>query len=87
MSRRKMVVIIVILATLLMPLAVQAETLGAVTGGGHGNGPGCHMPESNADALEILSNYYPGYWWDHTNLTVAVQAHPNATQPLQHQPA
>ncbi len=20
---------------------------------------------------------YPGYWWDHTNLTVAVQAHPN----------
>ena len=20
---------------------------------------------------------YPGYWWDHTDLTVAVQAHPN----------
>jgi predicted Zn-dependent protease len=36
------------------------------------------LPESNADALEILSNYYPGYWWDHTNLTIAVQAHPKA---------
>jgi len=36
------------------------------------------LPNSNADALEILSNYYPGYWWDHTDLTIAVQAHPNA---------
>lgn len=25
---------------------------------------------------------YPGYWWDHTNLTVAVQAHPNADPAL-----
>ena len=23
---------------------------------------------------------YPGYWWDHTDLTVAVQAHPNVDQ-------
>jgi hypothetical protein len=23
---------------------------------------------------------YPGYWWDHTDLTVAVQAHPNADE-------
>lgn len=38
----------------------------------------CNLPESNAEALEILSNYYPGYWWDHTHLTIAVQAHPNA---------
>jgi len=38
----------------------------------------CKLPKSNADALVILSNYYPGYWWDHTHLTVAVQAHPNA---------
>jgi hypothetical protein len=28
-------------------------------------------------SLEILSNYYPGYWWDHTDLTIAVQAAPN----------
>lgn len=40
----------------------------------------CTLPESNADALVILSNYYPGYWWDHTNLTIAVQAHPKATE-------
>ena len=39
----------------------------------------CNLPESNAEALVILSNYYPGYWWDHTNLTIAVQAHPSAT--------
>lgn len=37
------------------------------------------LPNSDADSLEILSNYYPGYWWDHTDLTIAVQAHPNAT--------
>ena len=40
---------------------------------------GCSLPESNAEGLEILNNYYPGYWWDHTDLTVAVQAHPSAT--------
>jgi hypothetical protein len=55
---------------LMLPLSAQA-------------GPGgrtCNLPESNAESLEILSNYYPGYWWDHTNLTVAVQAHPKATE-------
>jgi hypothetical protein len=36
----------------------------------------CNLPESNAEALEILSNYYPGYWWDHTDLTISVQAQP-----------
>jgi hypothetical protein len=41
--------------------------------------PTCRLPESDAEALEILSNYYPGYWWDHTDLTIAVQAHPKAT--------
>jgi hypothetical protein len=40
----------------------------------------CNLPESNAEALVILSNYYPGYWWDHTNLTISVQAHPSATE-------
>src|SRR5688572_6753546 len=38
----------------------------------------CGLPESNAEALVILNNYYPGYWWDHTDLTIAVQAHPRA---------
>ena len=40
----------------------------------------CNLKQSDAEALVILSNYYPGYWWDHTHLTVAVQAHPSATR-------
>ena len=42
--------------------------------------PSCKLPESNAEALVILSNFYPGYWWDHTDLTIAVQPHPKATE-------
>jgi hypothetical protein len=60
------------LMSLLIPFSVQAKSSG-------GNRPACRLPESNSEALEILSNYYPGYWWDHTDLTVAVQAHPSAT--------
>lgn len=41
--------------------------------------PTCSLPESDAEALVILANYYPGYWWDHTDLTIAVQPHPKAT--------
>ena len=42
--------------------------------------PTCGLPESDADALVILNNYYPTrYWWDHTDLTIAVQPHPRAT--------
>jgi hypothetical protein len=40
------------------------------------SGPTCNLPQSDAEALVILSNYYPGYWWDHTDLTIAVQAQP-----------
>jgi hypothetical protein len=74
MSLRKaaLVVAITALAALLSPLSAQAAPKG-------GSGTTCRLPESNAEALEILSNYYPGYWWDHTDLTVAVQAHPSAT--------
>ena len=39
----------------------------------------CQLPESNAEGLELLSTYYQGYWWDHTDLTIAVQAHPKAS--------
>src|SRR5688500_1554941 len=56
-----------------MPFPVQAETLGAPPRAS------CNLPESNAEALEILGNASQGYWWDHTQLTVAVQAHPSAT--------
>jgi hypothetical protein len=40
--------------------------------------PTCDFPESNAEGLELLSTYYQGYWWDHTDLTIAVKAPPSA---------
>ena len=65
-------------------LAISATALAAPTKGGpnvaNSTGVQCTLPDSNADALEILSNYYPGYWWDHTDLTVAVQAHPKVDE-------
>ncbi len=67
-------VVIVVLISLLTPMSAQAGSQEAPAR----NLVSCTLPESNADALEILSNYYPGYWWDHTNLTIAVQAHPKA---------
>ena len=67
-------------------LALPLMTAAAAPGNGRGGSsnssrataPSCDLPESNADALVILNNFYPGYWWDHTDLTVAVQAHPKA---------
>jgi hypothetical protein len=56
-----------------MPFSAQARSKIQSTG------VSCSLPVSNAEALVLLSNYYPGYWWDHTKLTVAVQAHPSAT--------
>jgi hypothetical protein len=41
--------------------------------------PGEYGAGDPAEALVILSNYYPGYWWDHTELSIAVHAHPSAT--------
>ena len=70
MQTKRLIVFIVLLA-LLIPASVQAKSPESHS---------CSLPESNSEALEILSNYYPGYWWDHTNLTIAVQAHPSATQ-------
>ncbi len=73
----KGLVALAVCAVLLAPVsALAAKKEQAVAG----DGVTCNLPESNAVALEILSNYYPGYWWDHTNLTIAVQAHPSATE-------
>lgn len=76
--RIRRIFMLVVMLALLVPLPAQAAN--------HEGGapirfryPRCHLPESNAEALVILNNYYPGYWWDHTDLTVAVQAHPNAS--------
>ena len=44
-------------------------------------GADCTLPESDAEALEILNYFYPNkYVWDDTRLTVAVQAAPNVSQ-------
>jgi predicted Zn-dependent protease len=40
--------------------------------------PTCNLPESDAEALVILNQFYPNrYYWDHTDLTIAIQAAPN----------
>src|SRR5918994_5471595 len=73
LRRAVLIVAITALAALLSPLSAQAAPKG-------GSGPTCNLPESDAEALVILSNYYPGYWWDHTDLTVYVQAQPGISQ-------
>jgi hypothetical protein len=79
MRIQKSLVTLIVLVMLLTPLSAQAGPRGP-SGGGRSNGVSCKLPESNAEALVILNNYYPGYWWDHTDITVAVQAHPRATE-------
>ncbi len=39
---------------------------------------GC--PDNPPESLAVLSAFYPGYWWDHTAITVAVQAHPKVDE-------
>src|SRR5687768_2852587 len=71
-------VITLILAVLLVPMSAQAKSIG--TSVQSVAGVTCNLPESDAEALVILSNYYPNrYWWDHTDLTIAVQAHPSTS--------
>jgi hypothetical protein len=83
MRLKRTPIIVFILAALVLsalsaPTSAQAKPRGPSTGS-NASAITCKLPESNAEGLEILSNYYPGYWWDHTDLTVAVQAHPNAS--------
>lgn len=80
MHMKRTSIIAVVLAALLLsvfaaPMPAQAKP--PAPGRGNDSPVSCTLPESNAESLEILSNYYPGYWWDHTNLTIAVQAAPN----------
>jgi hypothetical protein len=77
MRIQRIFITIFILAALLVPMSVQAKSIEASPRAVEG--VTCQLPESNAEALVILSNYYPGYWWDHTDLTIAIQAHPNTT--------
>ena len=45
-------------------------------------GPLVAYGESDAESIALLHGYYPGYWWDHTDLTVAVQAARNVDPEL-----
>ena len=55
------------------PLAALAVAgLAAALMAGTAPAQASHLPESDAEALEILADYYQGYWWDHTDLTVAI---------------
>jgi hypothetical protein len=67
-------------ALILSPLTTDAAGRGGAGKPNKAGSTSCSMPESDAESLVILNNFYPGYWWDHTDLTVAVQAHPSATQ-------
>jgi hypothetical protein len=74
-----MVVILALFAAL-APRPVLAESSPSTA---HSTvGVSCGLPESNAEALSILNNNFTqgtAYAFDHTQLTVAVQAHPSAT--------
>jgi hypothetical protein len=59
--RSVLVVVVGILVALVSPLSAHAAP-GGKPGGG--SGTTCRLPESNADALVVLNNYYPNrYWW------------------------
>jgi hypothetical protein len=75
MHIKRILIVVFVLAALVVPMSAQAKGKGPAVS----SGVNCGLPESNAESLEILSNYYPGYWWDHTDLTIAVQAHPKVT--------
>lgn len=70
----KKVLIIAILVALFLPSSAHAL--------GGARQATCSRPTSNAEAIEILNNSAQGYWWDHTHLTVAIQANRQA-QPAQ----
>ncbi len=80
--RKPFTVLAVVTMAVAVPLSAAAKPPG-----GHGppapTGTTCRLPESDAEGLVILSNYYPGYWWDHTDLTIAAQFHPSATPAQQ----
>ena len=72
----KRVVLLFLLATLVLPLAAAAAPAQVVDP---------LRPEATPDDTDSVlllhgAFTYPGYWWDHTNLTVAVQAHPRVEE-------
>jgi hypothetical protein len=77
MSRRA----VVVLTLCLLGSLLAAPSASAAKPRPSDTGVTCNLPESDADALVVLNDFWPTrYWWDHTDLTVAVQAHPSATE-------
>lgn len=63
MRMKRMSVNVIVLAALLLSviiLPVSAQAKPPCPSGSQANSVTCNLPESNAEALEILSNYYPG---------------------------
>jgi hypothetical protein len=79
MRFRKMLAVATLLALIWAPAGALAKPGGQPASQANSDPVSCELPDSDAEALVILSNYYPGYWWDHTDLTIAVQAHPKAS--------
>jgi hypothetical protein len=80
-SIRRLIVVLAAAAMLLAPSATLAAPPQKAPKAPQATSyPKCNLPESNAEGLVILANYYPGYWWDHTDLTIAVQAQPGISQ-------
>lgn len=76
---RKRTLLVILTVCMMMLAALPAAAAPRKSSGSSTADVSCNLPESNAEGIVILNNYYPGYWWDHTDLTVAVQAHPKAT--------
>ena len=70
----KKTVLVLLLA--LLVAAVTAAPAGAVTP----LRPAPTPPDTDSVLILHGAFNYPGYWWDHTDLTVAVQAHPNVDE-------
>ncbi len=76
--RRSLAAVLALALALSLPFGTAFAKKGS-TSTAELSAPTCTMPTSNADGLEILNTYYPGYWWDHLDLTIAVQAAPNVS--------
>src|SRR5687767_15825317 len=76
---RNRTLLVILTVCMLMLAALPAAAAPRKSSAGSTADVSCTLPESNAESLVILNNYYPGYWWDHTDLTISVQAHPSAT--------
>src|SRR5687767_9656797 len=77
---RNRTLLVILTVCMLMLAALPAAAAPRKSSAGSTADVSCTLPESNAEALVILNNFYPGYWWDHTDLTVYVQAQPGISE-------